>query len=79
MKYLNEWIDDEDNPRGAALQNGRYFGIENNEIIFSKIAARTSFGRRETGENKAIEYEKWQKFVDDQRGKAPSEMRNSMR
>ena len=78
MKHLNTWIDDED-ARGDNLQNSRYFGIKDNEIIFTKLTAKATIGRRETGENKAIEYEKWEKFVDDQKGKAPEGMRNSMR
>lgn len=78
MKHLNTWIDDED-ARGDNLQNSRYFGIKDDEIIFTKLTAKATIGRRETGENKAIEYEKWEKFVDDQKGKAPEGMRNSMR
>ena len=52
------------------------FGIKDNEIIFTKITAKSTFSRRATGEEKAIEYEKWDDWVSDMQGRAPYEMKN---
>lgn len=78
MKHLNTWIDDEDS-RGSSYQNSKFFGIKDNEIVFTKITAKTTMSRRESAATTMNEYDKWSKFVEDWKGKAPDELRYSMR
>ena len=77
MKFLNKWIDEEDDELGARLLGAKFFGIDDDEIVFSVVKARSSsLGRKATGEEKLVEYIKWEEWVTDQQGSAPTEMKN---
>lgn len=65
INYLKAWIADEKVHSGSIYLQTKHFGLENDEIIFMKVTARSEVSRREPSEIKLPEYERWQGFVED--------------
>jgi hypothetical protein len=77
MRYINKWIDDEDAYLGAYYSKTKFFGISDDEIIFTKINAKSTLGKgSSSGEEKEVEYKKWQDYIINAEGSAPKTMKN---